>query len=84
MQVFEVVTRCVAAMQGEEKDVRVDKDDGIREGVTAKALGALKPVFKRNGTTTAGNSSQVCCSARTVCRSAVLAPFCKRVVRSRR
>ena len=73
-------------MQGEEKDVRVDKDDGIREGVTAKALGALKPVFKRNGTTTAGNSSQVCrCRpARTVCRLAVLAPFCERLVRSRR
>ena len=55
----------------------MDKDDGIREGVTAKALGALKPVFKRNGTTTAGNSSQVCrCSfAMTVCRSAVLAPL---------
>ena len=46
-------------MQGEEKEICVDKDDGIREGVTAKALGALKPVFKRNGTTTAGNSSQV-------------------------
>ncbi len=43
---------------GEEKQVHVDKDDGIRQGATAKALGALKPVFKRNGTTTAGNSSQ--------------------------
>ena len=37
----------------------MDKDDGVREGMTAKALSALKPVFKRNGTTTAGNSSQV-------------------------
>jgi len=43
---------------GEEKQVHVDKDDGVRPGATAKALGALKPVFKRNGTTTAGNSSQ--------------------------
>ncbi|KAK9831308.1 hypothetical protein WJX81_000893 [Elliptochloris bilobata] len=44
---------------GEEKQIRVDKDDGIRQGATAKALSALKPVFKRNGTTTAGNSSQI-------------------------
>lgn len=37
----------------------MSEDDGIRPGVTAQALAALKPVFKKNGTTTAGNSSQV-------------------------
>ena len=37
----------------------VDKDDGVRPGVTPQALGGLKAVFKKNGTTTAGNSSQV-------------------------
>lgn len=37
----------------------VDKDDGIRANTTAAGLGKLKPAFQKNGTTTAGNSSQV-------------------------
>lgn len=37
----------------------VAEDDGIRPGVTPQALGGLKAVFKKGGTTTAGNSSQV-------------------------
>ena len=44
---------------GEEKKIVVDKDDGIREGVTPGQLAKLPPVFKKNGSTTAGNSSQV-------------------------
>ncbi|KZV62223.1 acetyl-CoA acetyl transferase [Peniophora sp. CONT] len=43
----------------EEKTVVVDQDDGIRAGVTAESLAKLKPVFKANGTTHAGNASQV-------------------------
>jgi len=35
----------------------VDRDDGPRPGVTLDALGALKPVFRPDGTVTAGN----CC-----------------------
>ena len=46
-------------MQGNEKDIVVSEDDGIRPGVTPQALSALKAVFKKGGTTTAGNSSQV-------------------------
>jgi acetyl-CoA acetyltransferase len=37
----------------------VDKDDGIRESTTFEGLQKLKPAFKKDGTTTAGNSSQV-------------------------
>ena len=37
----------------------MDKDDGIRANTTAAGLGKLKPAFQKNGTTTAGNSSQV-------------------------
>lgn len=44
---------------GEEKRVVVDQDDGIRPGTTQAALGKLRTVFKKDGTTTAGNSSQV-------------------------
>jgi acetyl-CoA C-acetyltransferase len=35
----------------------VDRDDGPRPGVTLEAVGALKPVFRPDGTVTAGN----CC-----------------------
>ena len=48
-----------ARTQGNEKDVVISEDDGIRPGVSAQALAGLKPVFKKGGTTTAGNSSQV-------------------------
>ena len=44
---------------GEETKVRVDKDDGVRPTTTAAGLAKLKPAFQKNGTTTAGNSSQV-------------------------
>lgn len=45
--------------QGNEKQVTISQDDGIREGTTLKVLGKLRPAFKKNGTTTAGNSSQI-------------------------
>jgi acetyl-CoA acyltransferase 1 len=43
---------------GKEKEVTVDKDDGPR-ATTLEDLAKLKPAFKKDGTTTAGNSSQV-------------------------
>lgn len=42
-----------------EKEVTVNKDDGIRPGVTAEKLGKLKPAFSAEGTTHAGNASQI-------------------------
>lgn len=42
-----------------EKTVVVDKDEGIRANVTSETLSKLKAVFKENGTTHAGNSSQI-------------------------
>ena len=54
---------CCIFSQGDEKEIVVGEDDGIRPGVTPAALGGLKPVFKKGGTTTAGNSSQVCTHA---------------------
>ena len=36
----------------------VSHDDGIRPSTTPAVLGKLRPVFKKNGVTTAGNSSQ--------------------------
>lgn len=46
-------------VDGKEKNITVNKDEGIRKGTTAEKLGKLKPAFKKDGTTTAGNSSQV-------------------------
>jgi len=45
--------------EGKEQQVTVTKDEGMREGLSLEALGKLKPAFKKGGTTTAGNSSQV-------------------------
>ena len=45
--------------EGKVKEVLVTKDDGIRKETTFESLQKLKPAFKKNGTTTAGNSSQV-------------------------
>ncbi|KAJ8431527.1 hypothetical protein Cgig2_009764 [Carnegiea gigantea] len=44
---------------GDEKPITVTVDDGIRPNANVSELAKLKPVFKKNGTTTAGNSSQV-------------------------
>ena len=44
---------------GNEKQVMVEHDDGIREKTTIEKLAKLKPAFKKGGLTTAGNSSQV-------------------------
>lgn len=37
----------------------VDEDEYIKEGVTAEALGKLKPAFKKDGSVTAGNASGI-------------------------
>ncbi len=40
-----------------KEEIAVDKDEFPREGVTADALGKLRPAFKGDGTVTAGNAS---------------------------
>ncbi|GMG55786.1 unnamed protein product [Ambrosiozyma monospora] len=41
------------------KSVRVSKDEGPRANVTAESLSKLKPAFKKDGASHAGNSSQI-------------------------
>ncbi len=43
----------------EEKTITVDKDDGIRPGITAESLGKIKPAFAKDGSIHAGNASQI-------------------------
>ncbi|GJM87355.1 hypothetical protein PR202_ga03301 [Eleusine coracana subsp. coracana] len=58
-EIVPVPTKIVDPKTGEEKNVVISVDDGIRPGTTTSGLAKLKPVFKKDGTTTAGNSSQV-------------------------
>lgn len=44
---------------GEQTEVVVDKDDGIRHDASIEKMAKLKPVFAKDGFSTAGNSSQV-------------------------
>ncbi|KAJ6109524.1 3-ketoacyl-CoA thiolase peroxisomal [Penicillium sp. IBT 16267x] len=41
------------------KEITVTQDDGIRHNISAEKMGTLKPAFKPDGASTAGNSSQV-------------------------
>lgn len=52
------ITVTVKQPDGTEKRVTVTEDDGIREGTTADSLAKLKPAFRPEGGSTAGNSSQ--------------------------
>ncbi|KAI0069762.1 acetyl-CoA acetyl transferase [Panus rudis PR-1116 ss-1] len=58
-EIVPITVTWVDPKSGQEKEVRVDRDDGVREGVTVESLGKLKPVFDKNGSTHAGNASQV-------------------------
>nr|ACU21519.1 unknown [Glycine max] len=58
-EIVPVTTKIVDPKTGEEKSVTISVDDGSRPGTTVSDLGRLKPVFKKDGSTTAGNSSQV-------------------------
>jgi len=40
-------------------DIVFDTDEGVREDTTMESLASLKPVFKKDGVVTAGNSSQL-------------------------
>ena len=40
-------------------DTVYSEDDGVRESTTVESLGGLRPAFAKDGTITAGNSSQI-------------------------
>lgn len=59
-EIVPVTTRWIEPETPENvKEVTVTKDDGIRASTTVEKLASMKPAFKANGTSTAGNSSQV-------------------------
>jgi len=56
-EIVPVTTKFVAP--DGDKEITVTEDDGPRAGTTVESLSKLKPAFSKDGTTTAGNSSQV-------------------------
>ncbi|KAL3628084.1 3-ketoacyl-CoA thiolase 2, peroxisomal [Castilleja foliolosa] len=58
-EIIPVKTKLVDPKSGDEKQVTISVDDGIRPNPSVAELGKLKAVFKKDGSTTAGNSSQV-------------------------
>ncbi|KAF1842009.1 3-ketoacyl-CoA thiolase-like protein [Cucurbitaria berberidis CBS 394.84] len=59
-EIVPVTTRWIEPETPESvKEVTVTKDDGIRANTTVEKLASMKPAFKTDGTSTAGNSSQV-------------------------
>ncbi|XP_041002997.1 3-ketoacyl CoA thiolase 1, peroxisomal-like [Juglans microcarpa x Juglans regia] len=58
-EIIPVYTKVVDPKTGGEKPVTISVDDGIRPNTNTTDLAKLKPAFKKDGTTTAGNASQV-------------------------
>ena len=50
---------CPVTIKDRKGDKIVDQDEFIRHGVTADALGKLRPAFNKEGTVTAGNASGI-------------------------
>ncbi|GGS20033.1 acetyl-CoA acetyltransferase [Streptomyces humidus] len=57
--VFEAEITPVEIPQRKGEPVVFSKDEGIRADTTAESLGKLRPAFTRDGTITAGSSSQI-------------------------
>ncbi|KAJ9176548.1 hypothetical protein P3X46_011851 [Hevea brasiliensis] len=58
-EIIPVSTKIIDPKTGEEKSVTISVDDGIRPNTNMADLAKLKPAFKKDGSTTAGNASQV-------------------------
>eukprot|EP01121_Diplochlamys_sp_Union-15-3_P019911 TRINITY_DN760_c0_g1_i1.p1 TRINITY_DN760_c0_g1~~TRINITY_DN760_c0_g1_i1.p1 ORF type:complete len:422 (-),score=98.11 TRINITY_DN760_c0_g1_i1:69-1334(-) len=57
-EIIPVTTTIITEKDGAPKTITVTKDDGPRKS-TLESLSKLRPAFKKDGSTTAGNSSQV-------------------------
>jgi acetyl-CoA acyltransferase 1 len=55
-EIVPVTIKLASQETGEESTSQVSRDDGIRGGLTLGKLSSLKPVFKSEGGSTAGNS----------------------------
>ncbi|KAL8006613.1 putative thiolase [Plasmopara halstedii] len=53
------VLTTIKDLDGNERSIVISQDDGVRADTTMEKLAKLRPAFKKDGSTTAGNSSQV-------------------------
>lgn len=58
-EIHPVTVKYVDLKTDEEKTTTVDKDDGVRDGITAESLAKIRPAFAKDGSIHAGNASQV-------------------------
>uniref|UniRef100_A0A6M2EJT8 Thiolase N-terminal domain-containing protein n=1 Tax=Populus davidiana TaxID=266767 RepID=A0A6M2EJT8_9ROSI len=58
-EIIPVTTKIVDPATGIQKVITISEDDGIRPNSNLAELSRLKPAFKKDGSTTAGNASQV-------------------------
>ncbi|CAI0393943.1 unnamed protein product [Linum tenue] len=58
-EIIPVSTKILDPKTGKEMSVMISVDDGIRPNTNIADLSKLKPAFKKDGSTTAGNASQV-------------------------
>ncbi|KAF8805937.1 acetyl-CoA acetyl transferase [Phlegmacium glaucopus] len=58
-EIIPITTKFIDPKTEKVTEIVVDQDDGIRDGVTAESLAKLKPAFVKDGSTHAGNASQV-------------------------
>ncbi|KAL1970671.1 hypothetical protein VTN77DRAFT_4315 [Rasamsonia byssochlamydoides] len=65
-EIVPIAARKINEETKEEGTHVVTLDEGVRHGVTLEKLSALKPAFKENGGSTAGNSSQISDGASSV------------------
>ncbi|KAJ1824011.1 3-ketoacyl-CoA thiolase with broad chain length specificity [Coemansia sp. RSA 2671] len=57
-EIYPVKTK-ITDKDGNEQEIVVTRDDGVRAEATAESLSKLRPAFSADGFTTAGNASQV-------------------------
>ena len=53
-EIVPILAKWIDPKTEEVKEVLVNEDDGIRDGVTAESLAKIKPAFKKDGVTHAG------------------------------
>lgn len=58
-EIHPLKVQCEDAETEKMKEIVVDKDDGIRAGITPESLAKIRPAFAKNGSIHAGNASQI-------------------------
>jgi acetyl-CoA acyltransferase 1 len=58
-EIYPLTVKYTDPKTGKESSITVNRDDGVRPGTTVESLSKLKPAFSKDGSTHAGNASQV-------------------------